>query len=642
MCAPRNVPSNRRRLTHFEAVVPEDGVLDVDHVFEEIKSGESYYNQMEWRGDPSDRMVEQGLNYNREDDTRIKSHVIVWLFRRRMEKRRGVVVPKGTFHGVDPKGDPFSRVEGAGGDPEAPVAIDEEDLRFKAVKDSPLSPVLRCYLIGAEAVDLAALCASTLTITPGSGYTPEQGAEKPETAFPVMHNFCETSASCEIMEATKGHGLDEMRRDLEALRAGVRRYTEEEEEAAKVPRRANHSGCRHMPSALSQLPRCFEIVRMQQKIMQYAALRKLKRGELELSDEMGAAFLSGSTYLQLHGMAACFTDMSAIVREIVVEIPFSLLLVHARTAMYVNGMTPVQVCEMLPTDDGAKERAFAIYLSTLTCEIMDQRQSGYYSDYCLHGVEEATESDYVEDRQPGPSDVDCAGEAWFYRIYRGGGTPRYVRYRLRLTEDQRQVCTGRGLRYGMINDDCETSASFSMAENKTAAAMRSHMLAHGFIDDGDAEGGRGGGTRDEAFISLWRSMRELSKKKGVPYSDYNKKLALVAKATGVDMADLKEEHVDVFMALANVLRQLDTTMELCIGTANAAAVGAAAQLSGHCYGMCIAHHHSTQETMAMIVEGTRWVMQVCRPPRSLGLFFVSLTRAPHDRRSSASARRIGS
>lgn len=405
-------------------------------------------------------------------------------------------------------------------------------------------------------------------------------------------------------------GAESLASATRELRAGVKRYTDEEALAAKECRAPDHSRCTYMRSALADIAKCNEIVHLQQRLMQYGAILKLRRGELELADEMGAAFLSGSTFLQLHGMAACFTDMSDIVRAVVAEIPFRRLLSHARAAMLVNGLTPAQVCRMRPDAPGAHERLFAVYLSTLTCEMMDQRQAGYYSDYCLHGVETCGREDYDSDRQPGPQDMDCEGEAWFYRIYRppGGGDVVYVRYRLRLTEDQRQVCTGKGLRYGTINDDCETSASFAMAENKTAACLKAHMMRHGFIDDGDS--GPHAQSRDERFESLLQDLLAF-----VATQNGNEaikdKVGVIASALGLgNYSNVSTGDVELFMAVANILRQFDLRMELCIGTANAAAVGAAAQLSGHCYGMCIAYHHFARQLLAMIVEGTRWVLQV--------------------------------
>lgn len=177
------------------------------------------------------------------------------------------------------------------------------------------------------------------------------------------------------------------------------------------------------------------------------------------------------------------------------------------------------------------------------------------------------------------------------------------------------MCTGRGLRYGVINDDCETSASFAMAENKTAACLRAHMMRHGFIDDGDA--GPHAQSRDERFESLLQDLLAFVATK-TGREDIQDKVGVIAGALGLGGAGgVTREGVELFMAAANILRQFDLRMELCIGTANAAAVGAAAQLSGHCYGMCIAYHHLSRQLLAMIVEGTRWVLQVIPGARSV-------------------------
>ena len=149
-----------------------------------------------------------------------------------------------------------------------------------------------------------------------------------------------------------------------------------------------------------------------------------------------------------------------------------------------------------------------------------------------------------------------------------------------------------------MNDDCETSAAFAMGEQKTAACVKSVMLNEGIINDGDTGGHK---NRNQEFqMKLGELLQNLE-------ADHKKpEFKLIRSLMG---STLKKEDVYTFMAVANILRQFDTGMDLCIGTANAAAVGAAAQLSGHCYAICMGKHHPTQTEVEMIVEGTRWVAQ---------------------------------
>lgn len=159
--------------------------------------------------------------------------------------------------------------------------------------------------------------------------------------------------------------------------------------------------------------------------MQYSTLMEVKSKKLVLADEMGAAFMSSSTFLQLHGFTVCFTDMSNIVENCVVELPFSLVMAHAFSAMRLHGYTPEQVAKLgprrLPSSD-----MYNIYLSLVTSELMDSKQAEYYSDYCLHGVEEVSRQDF-ESKSASPPD---SGELWYYHMH---GDAR-LRYRLKLTE----------------------------------------------------------------------------------------------------------------------------------------------------------------------------------------------------------------
>lgn len=68
----------------------------------------------------------------------------------------------------------------------------------------------------------------------------------------------------------------------------------------------------------------------------------------------------------------------------------------------------------------------------LAALISDSKQSEYFSDYSLHGVEETTTEDAQANKQP----TDNSGEKWYYIK-----TPAaaWVKMRMNLTEDQRQV-----------------------------------------------------------------------------------------------------------------------------------------------------------------------------------------------------------
>lgn len=115
----------------------------------------------------------------------------------------------------------------------------------------------------------------------------------------------------------------------------------------------------------------------------------INNDEMELSDEMRAAFLSGATFRQLYGAAVCFTDMTHSVRDRVVEFPFEVVMIHLHFAILANGYTPKDVCNMSGVMDA--EKLLNVYKSTLTAELMDSRQSEYFSDNFLFGAEHASD-----------------------------------------------------------------------------------------------------------------------------------------------------------------------------------------------------------------------------------------------------------
>jgi hypothetical protein len=173
--------------------------------------------------------------------------------------------------------------------------------------NTPLAPVLRCVLIGCEAVDMVAVCKATIQLT-GDDKQKDKGAKSipveqtPEMSFCCCHNFCDTQGNIEILPLLQKSHAEELKKEVEKLEAGIKAYETDGVDKGYVK------------SKLANLCSCNQIVKLQQNLMQMAAVMKLKRGELELADEMGAAFMSGATHLQLHGFAACFTDMSDIVR----------------------------------------------------------------------------------------------------------------------------------------------------------------------------------------------------------------------------------------------------------------------------------------------------------------------------------------
>lgn len=567
------------RLECFESTIGEDGYVDIDHTFSPIKRGEDFHNQIGWTGESSDAMKKCGILYNEEGDHKIKSHCVLWLYCKWTDE---------------------------------PLKTSED----KKVKQH----LSRCFLLGTAVVDIAMVMRSCVDLTEEPTKIIVKGVEGivPNNSFLCRHNFCETFSSCEVLGFPNSLSASEKSRLIEScdkLTMGVKEYEEEEKRFANPEDRDNGKGPDHskhpfMPSPLRELAGCNEIVTLQQSIMQLLSMQSVREGRMELSDEMGAAFLSGATFLQVFGFAVCFTDMSELVRNMVLELPIPLSMAHVFAGIRVQGWSPKSVASMIRND--CAEDLYAVYLSIITAELMDTKQAEYFSDYCLYGTEPATPDDVNKNRQPTGSEGAGSGEErWFYRKWRGA----YIRFRLRLTEDQRQVCTGEGLRDGMIADDCETSASFVMACHKTLMVIKAYLLRAGIIESGE-----NGTVKDrtkrfmEKYDDMTKHPSNYNDVMETMFGDKPKERKGVADETFVSenpsfSGMTLGEKVDLVMALANILRQFDFHLDSCIGTANAAAVGAPKNTSGHCYLKSYVVHINTGTPLSSSVEGTRWVLQ---------------------------------
>lgn len=132
------------RIYHFEGGIGDDGILDIHHTFESIDNREpSYHNQMGWVGEVTKGMRKAGVRYNDPEDTKIKSHAILWLYRTYSEQ---------------------TRKAGKGGQ------------------------VKRCVLLGSIPINLADLMEYTVRTHEDESFI------KVLTTITCKHNFCEVRA----------------------------------------------------------------------------------------------------------------------------------------------------------------------------------------------------------------------------------------------------------------------------------------------------------------------------------------------------------------------------------------------------------------------------------------------------------------
>jgi hypothetical protein len=321
---------------------------------------------------------------------------------------------------------------------------------------------------------------------------------------------------------------------------------------------------------------------------------------LGLGHHLNPLFLAQNvrTYCQLYGANVCFTDMTKIVRNRVAQFPCRFNLAHVWNSLQVLGIDAVRASSMVDTVDDTP--LLDIYRTALTSEIMDSKQSEYYSDYAIYSVSVATESDQQHNKQPDPSnEYDAESvrlhEAWFYEaIHLLSGATRIIRFALRPTDDQKQVVTGGPCLYNrFISDDCETSASFLLGVHKTFMVIRAYFIHYGAWDDANYS--------DSAYFA------------------WNPPADMITRLTGYDDDPAKEhtqwysseaEARNLVKALGNILRQYHLDVELCVGSASAASLGAKARPSGHCFAMLDAEHKfDPMISKTFILEGTNWITQ---------------------------------
>jgi hypothetical protein len=102
------------------------------------------------------------------------------------------------------------------------------------------------YLLGCEAIDLAALMQHTIHVNSGM-VNPEKDHEYD---FALRTNFCNTFVVCTVLPTPGGCNVHAIQQQLDLLRTSLNAYAEEESLAQKQGRDADHSKNNFMPSVL--------------------------------------------------------------------------------------------------------------------------------------------------------------------------------------------------------------------------------------------------------------------------------------------------------------------------------------------------------------------------------------------------------
>mmetsp|Transcript_32439 Transcript_32439/g.81735 ORF Transcript_32439/g.81735 Transcript_32439/m.81735 type:complete len:359 (+) Transcript_32439:1-1077(+) len=209
--------------------------------------------------------------------------------------------------------------------------------------------------------------------------------------------------------------------------------------------------------------------------------------------------------------------------------------------------------------------------------------------------------------------ADRMGERWFYKIIEG----KEVRFRMRMTEDCRQMCVGHGLDTKLIGDDCESSATFTMQVMKGFAALYIRVkqaLIPAIVAILDIPEARRGSARFIMTIATAEASVAalLGPSTQVKNDVHHRSIAdLLDDAVPADMFNIGGDkgRLELLLAFTNIMSQFDLTLDLTVGTANASGVGQVEHLCGHCYAVLDAHHKASGSEQRCIIEGTNWVLQ---------------------------------
>ena len=155
-----------------------------------------------------------------------------------------------------------------------------------------------------------------------------------------------------------------------------------------------------LPSPLKHLAEVNELVQLEQKVLRDSLVKECKSGQLKLCDGMGVSFTNVRTFCQLYGANVSFTDMTNIVRQRVAQFPCRFNFLHLWNALQILGIDAKTASVVIDSADNTP--LLDIYRTALTSEIMDSKQSEYYSDYAIYGVDIVQPEDMAHNRQPDP------------------------------------------------------------------------------------------------------------------------------------------------------------------------------------------------------------------------------------------------
>lgn len=182
------------KIYHFEEDIKPDGTIHIDW---KIAPDKDFMNDL-------------------SDDTRIKSHAVLRIY-----SEHTIVKPE--------QQKPATQTLNQG-------YYDTPDSKF-------------CYLLGCEAIDIAALMQHSIDVNSGK----VDHLRQREYDFPVQTNFCNTFCVCTVVPFETKPTFAEMQQmqlDLNIFRGGLAAYEKEEADAKLKNREPVHTDHAFMPSVL--------------------------------------------------------------------------------------------------------------------------------------------------------------------------------------------------------------------------------------------------------------------------------------------------------------------------------------------------------------------------------------------------------
>jgi hypothetical protein len=171
-------------------------------------------------------------------------------------------------------------------------------------------------------------------------------------------------------------------------------------------------------------------------------------------------FLCSKSTMETSRFAACYTDMTDIVRSRTVAFPLQFLLHNMFAACSVQGIyNPVEFMTEAPSIEVCKN----MLLGVLNSVPLDKVQGNYYNDYELHGA--VVQDSTLHDPAYKGVQVKVVGT--------GDHAERSMWIQLVGCDNQRQICTGINQGTVIFGDDCETNGLGAFG---TSGAIRNLVL----------------------------------------------------------------------------------------------------------------------------------------------------------------------